>query len=153
MSIDSLELELEGQFDRDIGCSEVQVAASVDSLNQDLDQQFDKVFRSGCDSLQHHLPIRVLKRSRDVISAAKKSLAQTETTPRDYKGFVRFLAGCPVPTAERIGVQKTEFLGSGCTMTVFKGVWKASGKSQVIAVKYSCTILGQGILLTSLKTA
>lgn len=153
MSIDSLELELEAQFDRDTGGSEVQVAASVDSLNQDLDQQFDKELKSGYDSLQDHLPIRVLKRSRDVISAAQKGLAQTETTPRDYRGFVRFLAGCPVPTVDRTGVQKTEFLGSEYTMTVFKGVWKASGKSQVIAVKYSSTILGQGILLTSLKTA
>lgn len=153
MPIDSLELELEAQFDRDTGSSEVPVAASVDSLNQDLDQQFDKELKSENDSLQDHLPIRVLKRSRDAISAAQKGLAQTQTTPRDYKGFVRFLAGCPVPTVERIVVQNTEFLGSGYTMTVYKGVWEASGKSQVIAVKYSNTILGQGILLTSLKTA
>lgn len=156
MSIDSLVLDLEGQLDnnfRGTESSEVHVAVSVDSLDQDLDKQFDKEFPSGSDGLQHHLSVRVLKRSRDIISAARQSLAQTETTPRDYKGLVRFLAGCPVPTVDRTDIRKSEFLGSGYTMTVFRSVWRASGKSQVVAVKYLSAVLRLGILLTPLKTA
>lgn len=152
MSIDSLELDLEGQLDnsfRGIGSSKVHVAASVDSLDQDLDQQFDKEFPSRSHGLQRHLPIRMLKRSRDIISAARQSIVEPEITPRDYKGLVRFLVGCPIPTVDRTDVRKTEFLGSGYTMTVFKGVWKASGKSQIIAVKYLSASIGLGIFLTS----
>jgi hypothetical protein len=107
----------------------------VDSLEHDLESQFDRKFRSGIEEPQPHLPIRVLKRSRDTISAARLSLSQTETTSIDYQGFIRFLASCPVPTVAENDVQKTTFLGSGWTMTVFKGNWRRDGKSHAIAVK------------------
>jgi hypothetical protein len=107
----------------------------VDSLEQDLESQFDRKFRSGILEPQPYLPIRVLKRSRDTISAARLSLSQTETTSIDYQGFIRFLASCPVPTVDENDVQKTTFLGSGWTMTVFKGNWRRDGKSHAIAVK------------------
>lgn len=143
MSIDSLQLDMEGQLDNSSrGTGSPKVApASVDSLDQDLGQQLDERFLSTNDGLQHYIPIRVVKRSRNILGAARQSLAQPELTPRDYQGLVRFLASCPIPTVDRSEVRKTEFLGSGYTMTVFKGVWKASGKSQVIAVKYLRAIL------------
>lgn len=107
----------------------------VDSLEQDLENQFDRRFRSDIKEPQPRLPIRALKRSRDTISAAKLSLSQTEKTSIDYQGFIRFLASCPVPTVDENDVQRTTFLGSGWTMTVFKGNWKRDGKTHVIALK------------------
>lgn len=108
----------------------------IDSLEQDLDDQFERRFGSDGEGQQPRLPIRVLKRSRDAIHAARESLSQTETISLDYQGFIRFLASCPVPMVDANDVQKTAFLGSGWTMTVFKGDWRVAGKSRAVAVKY-----------------
>jgi hypothetical protein len=109
---------------------------SVDSLNDELDEQFDRAFGSLEKWSPQPLPIRALKKSRDAISTVASELSNDSTKVVDYQGFVRFMSTCPAPIVDAKNVEIQAFIGSGWTMSVFRGGWKTPDKVRAVAVKY-----------------
>jgi hypothetical protein len=109
---------------------------SVDSLNNELDERFDRAFGSLEKSSPQPLPIRALKKSREVISTVADELSNDSTKAVDYQGFVRFMSTCPAPVVDAKNVEIQAFIGSGWTMSVFRGTWKTPDKIRAVAVKY-----------------
>lgn len=108
---------------------------SVDSLNDELDEQFDRAFGSLEKWSPQPLPIRALKKSREAISTVTGELSNDSTKVVDYQGFVRFMSTCPAPVVDVKNVEIQAFIGSGWTMSVFRGEWKTPGKVRAVAVK------------------
>jgi hypothetical protein len=109
---------------------------SFDSLNNELDEQFDRAFGSLANQPLPILPIRALKHSRESVSTVAAELYSGSTKVVDHQGFVRFLSTCPAPVVDEKDVQLQGFIGSGWTMSVFRGKWKTAGKVRAVAVKY-----------------
>lgn len=109
---------------------------SVDSLNDELDEQLDRAFGSLEKSSPQPLPIRALKKSREAISTVASELSDESTKVVDYQGFVRFMSTCPAPVVDSKNVEIQAFIGSGWTMSVFRGGWKTADKVRAVAVKY-----------------
>jgi len=110
---------------------------SSDSLNNELDAQFDQALGSLANRLPQILPIRILKKSRESVSAVAAELTSGSTHFVDHQGFIRFLSTCPAPVVDKKDVELQEFIGSGWTMSVFRGEWKSAGKVRAVAIKYA----------------
>jgi hypothetical protein len=109
---------------------------SINSLKDELDEQFDRALGSLEKWSPQPLPIRALKKSREAISAVAGELSNDSTKVADYQGFVRFMSTCPVPVVDAKNVEIQAFIGSGWTMSVFRGEWKTSDNVRAVAVKY-----------------
>lgn len=113
-----------------------------DSLLDDLSSAVDEGLKNPALRWNAGLPIAlpyvttvgVIRRSKHLLNSAKDSIADDTTKHLDYESFVRFLADTPVPTVPKFEREPVS-LGSGWTMSVYRGRANLHDSSRLVAVK------------------
>jgi hypothetical protein len=114
---------------------------SVDSLTNDFEKAVDDGVR--LDNSQHQLDspkklpyiaaVDLLNRSEEILNRAKHSLTNEIPISLDHRSFVRFLADASIPIVPEF--KRGAFLGSGWTMSVYRGECSLKGTPRPVAVK------------------